>query len=720
MRKFKKISAVLSILLAFSISVGTFPLSALAQYYTANDESGGFDYTYNGEIQAPNSNVLSSLGAFGASAEGELPFNASFQTAPSFSAVANNNWSTSLSSKTFSIVAIGNVGDYCDITLSNSSLKINVYRYEEDGGRTISSCSPVVSVATTQNVSSGSVSGNPVAIQTSEVLPLAAFKEDTLVTRVESIRNDPNNVKVTVGVDSTIESYGARFQRIENVSNWIGHVANAEDGGFYLGDVQRANDAQLPQGVKIAASSPSVSRSVDILRDSKIIDSSVTQPKCTQWQDGSWRVVQHVHCVTYALSADGRTGRADYYDSAEAGGWGRDLIGLTLVAIGLYLGFDGGLLQGILSGTGDFTALGLTGSALSSAGTELLTAATTGIVAAASGASVIGTVESTIASSPPYGTEKAWVWTWSELPPAPTITTCTAPQTLVNGVCTNPVTICTLPKTMVNGVCTDPPATAICSTVQASVPCSDPRAVSYVGNRTVGTAYYTYNSCTSAILSTDISDCSAPVTNTVSSLPQSVTVIVCSGNAPTWNPSTNSCVGVVANCTAPQTLVNGVCTNPTTTCTAPQTLVNGVCTNPVTTCTAPQTLVNGVCTTPSTTTTVTPPVGGTPVNQDGGGPNNQGGQNQGGQGNQGSPSVTISADPARVQSGGTSTISWTLNNVNNCTITKNGTQWKSNVSSSGNSTPPETITSQTIYTITCPSTSPESVTVNILPVFQEF
>ncbi len=226
--------------------------------------------------------------------------------------------------------------------------------------------------------------------------------------------------------------------------------------------------------------------------------------------------------------------------------------------------------------------------------------------------------------------------------------------------------------------------------------------------------------------------CTNPVPTTVGtvlSLPQSVTVTVCSGNQ-TWNGS--SCVS--ANCTPPQTLVNGVCTSPATVCTAPQTLVNGVCTSPTTRCTAPQTLVNGVCTSPTTSCTppqtlvngvcTTPssggtPGGGTPGGQDGSNSNNQGGQNQGGQ-NQGNPSVAISAEPNRVRSGDPSTISWTLNNVNNCAITKNGTSWKSDISSSGESTPPEIITVQTTYTITCPSISPESVTVNILPIFQEF
>jgi hypothetical protein len=61
-------------------------------------------------------------------------------------------------------------------------------------------------------------------------------------------------------------------------------------------------------------------------------------------------------------------------------------------------------------------------------------------------------------------------------------------------------------------------------------------------------------------------------------------------------------------CTAPNTMVNGVCTPPTV-CTAPNTMVNGVCTPP-TVCTAPNTMVNGVCTPPATDCTTNPTAAG--------------------------------------------------------------------------------------------------------------
>ena len=690
MHKLKKISSFLSILLALSISLGTFPLSALAQYYSIDlDEGGsGVGYSYNGEIQAPNSSVLSSLAATGAFV-GALPFNESFPTPPSFSAGANNNWDTSLLSKTFSIVGSDSVGNGCVVSLvSNSSLGINVSSYDDETGRTTwsTSCSPDVSVATTQNVSSGGVSGNPVTIQTSEVLPLAVFGEETLVTRVESIQNDPDNVRVTVGVDSTVEAYGARFQRIDGVSDWVGHVAiDPETNRASLTDVEKSGDAQLPQGVKIAASSPSERSFVERPRNSDIIDSSITQPKCRQWSDGNfWRTVQHVHCVEYALSADGRTGRADYYDSAASAGWFREMLGVGLIAVSIVTG--GEFLTSIFNLTeftaasfsSLFTAEGIAGSVANTVASQAI-AITTGAVAMASGASTIGTVESTVASSPPPGTEKAWVWTWSELPAQPTVCPTGQIGTPPACTCANGLNISTYP-----------------TCVATSCP-----------SGTTGV----YPDCRTTI-------------GTVTSLPQSVTVTVCSGNTPIWDPGTNSCKSATPT---PSGAWSYPSSCPTACGTAASTQTQ-VCTSGNGACSGTPSSRSCSATAACSATSVTP-VNNTTNNQGGGtpgggSPNDQGGQNQGGQNqggqNQGNPSVTISADPNRVRSGDTSTISWTLNNVNNCSITKNGTTWKSDVSSSGGSVPQEIITAQTTYTITCPSTSPESVTVNILPVFQEF
>jgi hypothetical protein len=88
-----------------------------------------------------------------------------------------------------------------------------------------------------------------------------------------------------------------------------------------------------------------------------------------------------------------------------------------------------------------------------------------------------------------------------------------------------------------------------------------------------------------------------------------------------------------------------------------------------------------------------------------------------------SSNVTISANPTRVTSGGTSTISWTSSDVTSCAVTRNGVAWKVGLSSPGVGVV-DTITGQTTYTIVCTgtggTTAPESVMVNVLPIFQPF
>ena len=93
------------------------------------------------------------------------------------------------------------------------------------------------------------------------------------------------------------------------------------------------------------------------------------------------------------------------------------------------------------------------------------------------------------------------------------------------------------------------------------------------------------------------------------------------------------------------------------------------------------------------------------------------------------PSVFITADPTRVQTGDHSLISWGADGVTSCSVTSsagrslaNGNASHSHNFESASSN--ETITSQTTFTISChtgggPDVS-QSVTVNILPIFQEF
>jgi len=85
------------------------------------------------------------------------------------------------------------------------------------------------------------------------------------------------------------------------------------------------------------------------------------------------------------------------------------------------------------------------------------------------------------------------------------------------------------------------------------------------------------------------------------------------------------------------------------------------------------------------------------------------------------PDVSINANPVRVVAGGgTSSISWEGAGVSSCAVTRNGTAWKTGLSSSGVS---DTVTAQTVYTVTCQTNgSPitRSATVNIVPSFGEF
>ena len=78
----------------------------------------------------------------------------------------------------------------------------------------------------------------------------------------------------------------------------------------------------------------------------------------------------------------------------------------------------------------------------------------------------------------------------------------------------------------------------------------------------------------------------------------------------------------------------------------------------------------------------------------------------------------IYAYPQRVNAGEQSTISWSVSNVRDCTITKNNTSWKSDISTSGSVA--ETITGRTVYTLSgCTNSEntvlpPRSAIVNIL------
>lgn len=93
----------------------------------------------------------------------------------------------------------------------------------------------------------------------------------------------------------------------------------------------------------------------------------------------------------------------------------------------------------------------------------------------------------------------------------------------------------------------------------------------------------------------------------------------------------------------------------------------------------------------------------------------------------GSADLTITATPTRVRAGQTATVTWSATGVNGqnatCSVSGPGVSWSSAVSpvpqcsASGSATP--TINTQSTYTLTCGGAS-ESVTVNVIPNFQEF
>ena len=94
------------------------------------------------------------------------------------------------------------------------------------------------------------------------------------------------------------------------------------------------------------------------------------------------------------------------------------------------------------------------------------------------------------------------------------------------------------------------------------------------------------------------------------------------------------------------------------------------------------------------------------------------------------PTVSITATPDRVLSGGSATVSWSASSVNTCTITRNGTTWQTLTASPSRTvsgSAPDTITTQTTYAISCTNNASASAVaataskiVNIVQSFEEF
>jgi hypothetical protein len=88
------------------------------------------------------------------------------------------------------------------------------------------------------------------------------------------------------------------------------------------------------------------------------------------------------------------------------------------------------------------------------------------------------------------------------------------------------------------------------------------------------------------------------------------------------------------------------------------------------------------------------------------------------------PSVTLTASPSRVVSGGTTSLTWNSNLTTSCVVSRNGGAVISASATSGSNVPdPTPITEQTVYTATCQTAgNPVSATaiVNLKPAFSEF
>ena len=87
------------------------------------------------------------------------------------------------------------------------------------------------------------------------------------------------------------------------------------------------------------------------------------------------------------------------------------------------------------------------------------------------------------------------------------------------------------------------------------------------------------------------------------------------------------------------------------------------------------------------------------------------------------PNLSISADPVRVQTGKTSTITWSATDVNSCTVTGPNGFKKSGTGPAVSGSATQTITGKSTFVLSCDTvqgTRTEKVVVNVVPLFEEF
>ncbi|MDP3948684.1 MAG: IPT/TIG domain-containing protein [bacterium] len=507
-----KKSAILPIFLIFSVVAVTVPLRASAEPYI-------------GELQLQNTSILPDYGqarpyiskntqvnpilAAGYAYPTINDFNGSYAGWPAtFTPLENNNFISSQTQKNFSASIENDVlnctGD--DIKLVNNSIALTYVAYD-DVVSTDPLCLPIYPAAqntttTLNNSGSGNSYGGLGVVQSYDMLPLPSLGEAEQITSVESLPNDPDNVRVTVTDNYIQEIYAVHFTRQGDVwnvynfvpvwaqypeygafvkdgktyvlnwlSNWVGQVpislnddygttiwgdpstyfCDYENGSCTMDPLYVNTGYPTPRISQLAATSVSASSSVIRPRNSDVI--SVTQPRCTRGgSDGFWSSTVWVSCETYGLSADGRVGTANYYNQQSSRGWGFTLFALALVVVGLSFGVDfGGILFGS-AGFGGITAVQALATLGGQVGSNLVLNSASPAAVAAVGALAAATLQTVATSPTPLGTVERsnglGVGSWSWNPSSPPIPT---PPVSVVSVPTISVTSPTTDQTVVQG-----------------------------------------------------------------------------------------------------------------------------------------------------------------------------------------------------------------------------------------------------------------------------
>lgn len=87
------------------------------------------------------------------------------------------------------------------------------------------------------------------------------------------------------------------------------------------------------------------------------------------------------------------------------------------------------------------------------------------------------------------------------------------------------------------------------------------------------------------------------------------------------------------------------------------------------------------------------------------------------------PSLSITANPSLIQTGGVTSIIWTTTDVNTCTVNETNPMITDSWSGTSGTQTTSVLAQGTTYTLSCITdggTVTESVTVNLVPIFQEF